>query len=149
MSETHIFLHIFFLLATSAQGNRLADLILSYLLSRLFIRTWSIAIVADVRAFFTWFSFAWSPSISFRSLHLRERRKSGRDRILPSCRQAPIGIPRRRVESMQVAHNPAIAIATAIWRPYESVYFCAKRGKQSLGAANSDGGQLVLLVHRE
>lgn len=42
--------------------------------------------------------------VSFRSLHLRERRKSGRDRLLPSCRQAPIGIPRKRVGSAQVAH---------------------------------------------
>lgn len=45
--------------------------------------------------------------VSFRSPHLRERRKSGRDRLLPSCRQElPIGIPRRRVGSVQVAYVP-------------------------------------------
>lgn len=44
--------------------------------------------------------------VSFRSPHLRERRKSGRDRLLPSCRRAPIGIPRRRVGSAQVAYVP-------------------------------------------
>jgi len=39
--------------------------------------------------------------VPFRSPHLRERRKSG---SRSSCRQAPIGIPRRRVGSTQVTY---------------------------------------------
>lgn len=47
--------------------------------------------------------------VSFRSPHLREWRKSERDRLLPSCRQElPIGIPRRRVGSATGSVCPAI-----------------------------------------
>lgn len=130
MSKTHILLHIFFLTSDirARKSTRRSYFLLAFplihtdMIDRDRRRCPCIFHVVLFRVV----------SVVFRSLHLRERRKSGRDRLLLSCRQAPIGIPKRRVESAQVAHNPAIAIATAIWRtstrPYESYTFVLKEG---------------------
>lgn len=76
-----------------------------YSLFRLFAQAWPIAIVTDVRASFTlspWLSR--SPPYHSGLRIYANGEKADCDRLLPSCRQAPIGIPKKRVGSAQVAY---------------------------------------------